>query len=307
MSCAGHFEHRLYFCTSSAGILRSELPVVLFCTTTGVLQPRIVRWLEFVTDIWHVIVPVVDDVTDVVLLTSTASSMRPLWWTCLIVLVVADVERLWLLFSLCLTLVHLPFMWCYDPVEVHSSAAYLFAILHSRGDAPRNTFRGRLLDSLLWFAVGSRSRCSPFWRKVGMSLDAKVDEADHAGVGFGAIDKWVARHPFSVLGNILFGKDFAFKGGNEGVSRRARVMVRAVGETLVVDSLFLALSVVSGGWDWNLTGVAGISALFSVLELVTELQYYVAEAGAVLEPASSSGTAMYGTPDPSTADLEANV
>ncbi|CAM9486117.1 unnamed protein product [Pylaiella littoralis] len=131
-----------------------------------------------------------------------------------------------------------------------------------------------------------------------MSLDAKVEEADRTGVGFGAIDEWVARHPFSFLGKVLFGSGFVLKGENDGVSRRAKVMIRAVGETLVVDSLFLALSVVSGGWDGNLTGVAGISALFSVLELLTELQYYVAEVGAVLEPISSSSTAISGNSIP---------
>lgn len=125
-----------------------------------------------------------------------------------------------------------------------------------------------------------------------MSLDVDVEEADHAGVGFGAIDNWVARHLFRVLGNAVFGKGFALKGEKDGVSRRARVMIRAVGETLVVDSLFLALSVVSGGWDGSLADVGGISALFSALELVTELQYYVAEAGAVLEPADSPDTAV---------------
>ncbi|CAM9430483.1 unnamed protein product [Hapterophycus canaliculatus] len=127
-----------------------------------------------------------------------------------------------------------------------------------------------------------------------MSLDAKVDDVDHAGVGFGAIDKWVSLHPFRFLGKMLFGARFALKGGDEGESRRAGVMIRAVGETLVVDSFFLALSVVSEGWDGNLTGVAGFSALFSILELLTELQYYVAEAGAVLEPVSSPGPATSG-------------
>eukprot|EP00752_Nemacystus_decipiens_P001344 g1333.t1 len=51
-----------------------------------------------------------------------------------------------------------------------------------------------------------------------------------------------------------------------------------VGETLWVDPLFLALSVVTGGWDDNIAGLTAFSALFSVLELVTELQYYVTEA-----------------------------
>lgn len=147
-----------------------------------------------------------------------------------------------------------------------------------------------------------------------MGLDAKVEEADHARVGFGAIDKWVARHPFRFIGQFLFGKGFALKGGTEGVSRRARIVIRAVGETVVVNSVFVALSVVSGGWDGNLTSIAGISALFSVLELLMELQYYVAEAGAVLEPVVSSVTSAVTANvehgvivDPSTVDLEANV
>lgn len=51
-----------------------------------------------------------------------------------------------------------------------------------------------------------------------------------------------------------------------------------LGETLWVHPLFLALSVATGGWDDNVVGLTLLSALFSVLELVTELQYYVTEA-----------------------------
>lgn len=51
-----------------------------------------------------------------------------------------------------------------------------------------------------------------------------------------------------------------------------------LGETWWVDPLFLALSVVTGAWDDNVVGLTVLSALFSVLELVTELQYYVTEA-----------------------------
>ncbi|CAM9738371.1 unnamed protein product [Pylaiella littoralis] len=60
--------------------------------------------------------------------------------------------------------------------------------------------------------------------------------------------------------------------------RRGRLLRRAVGETLVVDTLFLALSAVSGGgWNGSLVDIAGISAVFSALELLTELRYYVKE------------------------------
>lgn len=58
--------------------------------TTRTKQPLIVRCLGSTTDAWHVVVPVVNDVTDVLLLTSTADSASPFWWVCLIALVVAD-------------------------------------------------------------------------------------------------------------------------------------------------------------------------------------------------------------------------
>eukprot|EP00903_Cladosiphon_okamuranus_P014156 g13155.t1 len=70
--------------------------------------------------------------------------------------------------------------------------------------------------------------------------------------------------------------------------RRGQVLVRAVGETLVVDGLSLALSAVArGGWNGSLTGIAGVSALFSALQLLTELRYYVTEATEALEPGVS--------------------
>lgn len=54
-------------------------------------------------------------------------------------------------------------------------------------------------------------------------------------------------------------------------------MLRAVGETVVVDTLFLALSVVSDTWD-GAPSIAAASLIFSTLELVTEVQHYAAEA-----------------------------
>ncbi|CAM9479453.1 unnamed protein product [Ectocarpus fasciculatus] len=211
------------------------------------------------------------------------------------------------------------------------------------------------LDAVLWVFVGARARCSPFWRGMGLSLDLSPgqEEGGDGGSGggktagdFGAvIDSWVSCHPFSWLGNCVFGRVRPSSSGcarhgfccagrrnlteearnnglnvaatsdsvnkntattgptiNSGSSsggsseqedpavsterrRRARVLVRSVGETLVVDPLFLALSAVSrGGWDGSLAGIAGISAVFSALQLLTELRYYVKQASAVLDP-----------------------
>lgn len=208
------------------------------------------------------------------------------------------------------------------------------------------------LDVVLWALAGARARCSPFWRGMGLSLDSSPGkEGGNGGSGgekvagdFGAvIDSWVSCHPFSWLGNCVFGRvrpldsdcprrwcccagrrnltegaknngrniAATSDGDNKNIAttgptinssssstseeedpailterrRRARVLIRSVGETLVVDPLFLALSAVSrGGWDGSLAGIAGISAVFSALQLLTELRYYVKEASAVLEP-----------------------
>lgn len=70
-------------------------------------------------------------------------------------------------------------------------------------------------------------------------------------------------------------------------------MLRAVGETLVVDSLFLALSLSSETWDDGVT-IGVVSLIFSVLELLTELQYYAAEARAdmVMDGEETTGIDM---------------
>lgn len=65
-------------------------------------------------------------------------------------------------------------------------------------------------------------------------------------------------------------------------SRRATAMVKAVGETLVVDTLFLVLGLVTGSWD-EPSLVAISSSVFSILERVTELQYYLKKAEDYLE------------------------
>lgn len=44
-------------------------------------------------------------------------------------------------------------------------------------------------------------------------------------------------------------------------------MIRAVGETLVVNMLFLALGVTMSSYDGDFSDVTGLSALFSILQL----------------------------------------
>lgn len=96
-----------------------------------------------------------------------------------------------------------------------------------------------------------------------------------------------------MLGRALFSypRDHHLPGSDEA-TRRSWVMLRAVGETLVVDPLFLALSLSSEAWEDGVS-IGVFSLIFSVLELITELKYYVLEARADMvvggeEPLSTS-------------------
>lgn len=115
----------------------------------------------------------------------------------------------------------------------------------------------------------------------GLAGDATERSLQESGLGFHAIDVMLYWHPFRLLGEAIMSSPQGHR--HEDMARRNMVhrrkmsMVRAVGETLCVDSLFLVLSLVTGGMDDNVTGLPLMSALFSVLELVTELQYYVTE------------------------------
>lgn len=232
------------------------------------------------TSLWHFSLPVLDDVTDLWLLWVTfGGSHGGLWWTCLCVFVIADVERAYTAFffvTLLLSLVlYVVTDGCFDFSDVGLS---FLAGQRVNLSKPWHL----LLDSLLWTLFGSRARSSPFMRTFGLAGDSSGQALQQAGLGLHAIDVIVFHHPFRYFGELVM----SFPRGHRRdevamrnvVHRRKISMVRAVGETLWVDPLFLALSVVTGGWDGSATGLVVLSALFSVLELVTELQYYVTEA-----------------------------
>lgn len=80
-------------------VLRSRL----FSFLAGDTQPFLVKANRTATELWHIVVPVVDDYTDIALLWVTRGATGPVWWLFLFVLVLADVERLWFLGTLCIT------------------------------------------------------------------------------------------------------------------------------------------------------------------------------------------------------------
>lgn len=114
---------------------------------------------------------------------------------------------------------------------------------------------------------------------VGKSSRQGLQET---GLALHAMDVMVFFDPLRYFGDFVM---MSFPCGHRreettrrNVAQRRKVsMVRAVGDTLCVDPLFPVTSVVTAGWDDNVMGLVLFSALFSVLELVTELQYSVTE------------------------------
>lgn len=200
-----------------------------------------------------------------------------LWWTCLSIFVIA--ERGYTAFFFVTLLLSL-MLYVVTCGRVDFSDVGMSFLAGQRVDLSKPWHL--LLDSLLWTLFGSRARSSPFMRTFGLAGDSSGQALQEAGLGLHAIDVIVFYHPFRYFGELVM----SFPRGHRrdevamrNVAHRRKIsMVRAVGETLWVDPLFLALSVVTGGWDENATGLVVLSALFSVLELVTELQYYVTEA-----------------------------
>lgn len=269
------------------------------------------RAVGVLTSLWHFSLPVLDDATDLWLLWVTfGGSHRGLWWTCLCVFAIADIERAYTAFFFVAPLLSLMLYvvscGCIDLFDVGMS---FLAGQHVDLSKPWHL----LLDSLLWTLFGSRARSSPFMRAFGLAGDSPTQALQETGLGLHAIDVIVFYHPFRYFGEFVM----SFPRGHRrdeattrNVTHRRKIsMVRAVGETLWVDPLFLALSVVTGGWDENATGLVVLSALFSVLELVTELQYYVTEAEDAT-PLSNAivgdvevGVGGSGNPDPRPTEL----
>ncbi|CAN0297127.1 unnamed protein product [Ectocarpus sp. 8 AP-2014] len=112
----------------------------------------------------------------------------------------------------------------------------------------------------------------------GMAGNTPVDQFEQSGFGLSLIDRIVHHHPYSALGRALFSCPHGHHLlRSDMATRRSGVMLRAVGETLVVDSLFLALSLSSETFEDGVS-IGIVSLIFSLLELVTELQHYLAEA-----------------------------
>lgn len=263
--------------------------------------------VDFLVALWHFLIPIFDDVTDVILLIDTFEDRGGLWWACCGAFVLADVERvLILLVTLLLVLLWVPFALLGTDESRGERFEVALKCLNGCHDVkletfwngtgfvvPRSALRWPILDGFMWVVVGSRSKSSSLMRLCGMAGYTPVDRLEQSGFGLSLIDRIVDHHPYSLLGRALFSYPHGHHlPGSDEATRRSWVMVRAVGETLVVDSLFLALSLSSETWEDGVS-IGIFSLIFSVLELLTELQYYVSEARADMvtggeEPTSTS-------------------
>lgn len=293
------FDHNDIILMHFGRITRSSINLY---ADAGRKDPWAISLLEVLVALWHFLLPVVDDVTDVILLWATFNNRGGLWWVCCCAFVLADAERvLLLLVTLMLALCWVPFAL----VGTDESRGWhdlrlepIFVRYDEHGDAvfgaARSALRWPVLDGFMWAVVGSRSKSSALMSLWGMAGNMPVGVLAARGFGLSLIDRIVRLHPYSILGRTLFWCPHRHRlPGSGAATRRARVMLRAVGETLVVDSLFLALSLSSETWEDGVS-IGIFSLIFSVLELLTELQYYAAEARADMVTGTSVAGLQWG-------------
>lgn len=233
-----------------------------------------VSLVAFVVALWHFLLPIFDDVTNMILLVKTFENLGGLWWVCCSAFALADVDRV-LLPLVTLVLVLLP---CFLLGTDEPSERFRMTVNLNLESSHFNVWP--ILDGFLRAMVGSRSELRSSRSLCGMARDLPVNRSEQSGFGLRLIDRIVGKHPYSILGLALFSFPHGhhLPGFNES-TLRSWMMLRAVGQTLVVDSLFLALSLYSVTWE-NGVSIEMLSLMFSVLALLTELQYYVSEAKA---------------------------
>lgn len=91
---------------------------------------------------------------------------------------------------------------------------------------------------------------SAIMSRYGFAGEGSAEELECIRLALRGIDKFLPWNPYGYLGRIvfLFPHYHQIKAANRGKeSRRAMAMVRAVCETLVMDSQFLTLGIVARG------------------------------------------------------------
>ncbi|CAN0516446.1 unnamed protein product [Ectocarpus sp. 12 AP-2014] len=156
------------------------LAVDIFSAGDRRKEPWAISLVDFLVSLWHFLLPVIDDVTDVLLLSATLEDRGGLWWACFGAFVLADVERvLMLLITFLLVLCWVPFALLGTNESTGERFKVALKILNGwqdlhlepvlirfddRGLAVWGTLPSALiwpiLDGFLWAVGGSRSKSS---------------------------------------------------------------------------------------------------------------------------------------------------
>lgn len=257
------------------------------------------RGANCLVKVWRILVPVLDNITDYWLLWNTFDEdEQVLWWICLVALFMADVDRVYALVYLIVLVITLMLslpLTCMRGMQCSSSFWSEFkevveedfhlmwkpADFLSGGQRHTSENIPRLfLDAACWIIRGPRS----LYAYPELGGEDPMEGAYLAGSRLRIIDRFLEYHLYTLVGHCIFlcPNCLWVPRSRKERSRRAMVMVKAVGETLVVDPLFLALGIRTT--DWNDPSLAALfSSIFSVAELLTELQHYINETEPYLE------------------------
>ncbi|CAM9610732.1 unnamed protein product [Scytosiphon promiscuus] len=183
-------------------------------------EPWAISCVELLVSLWHFLVPILDDVTDLILLMATFEDRGGLWRACWAAFVLADVERVLLsLVTWLLVLGWIPFALVGDNATRGERFGPLLTVLNGgrhlrleevypmgvqRWGNPSYALRWPILDGFLWGVVGSRSKSSALMRLWGMEGNTSVQSLEQSGFGLSLINRIVDHHPYSTPGRIIF-------------------------------------------------------------------------------------------------------
>lgn len=167
----------------------------------------------------------------------------------------------------------------FDTISCILSAPLVFFSFGDSTDWPKSL--RLLVDAASWAVLGARPQASrlitPRWNSTG---DGDEDPLSRPVASLGVISTLLRWNPMSWLGRPLVGcveRENPSAPGDRLAPRQRLAAFKAMGETLVVDSLFVALGFyaeASGGWDFGFPPPGAIAASVSILAAGTELARY---------------------------------
>lgn len=283
---------------------------------------RLLIFLSWAKDWWYVLLPVMDDATHIFLLMAAYNGETSvLWWSCIGVLLIAAPERalatIYVLLLATTTVLSLVLV-----ILSTVGAAFTLSCTVKLARCLRNVSRRGmkvlwkpavllsggephawpealwvLLDASIWAILGARRHGSMLtsW-KYPSRREADPDRKE--GFVLRIIDGIVRWNPYAWIGRLLV-QWISTSGAphlpHNKETRRASMMAKAIGETLIMEIMFLFLGIATGDWLAGFTSSSVFTSIFSALALSIGLRHYIGEASQAFEesrrlfPADESG------------------